>query len=97
MSIELFIPTAVELSDWSGLVGCFHPISVRVLQSGTISLAVRNEHVISASAADETKYVMIWAMVRTGPFQHRMELSSDKKMWAPAWLLDFVLFTKLAP
>ena len=59
IKVELVTPTAVELSDWSGLGGCFHPISVRVFQRGTISLAVKNRAVISASAADETTYFMI--------------------------------------
>ena len=79
ISIELVIPTAVELSDWRGLGGCFHPISVRVFHSGTISLAVRNKAVISASAADDTTYLIIWAMVSRDLFQRGMELFSDKK------------------
>ena len=79
-----------------GLGGCFHPISVRVFRRGTISLAVRNKAVISASAADDTTYLIIWAMVRRSPFQRGMESFSEKKMWAPAWLLDFVSLAKLA-
>ena len=94
--MELVIPTAVEFSDWSGLGGCFHPISVRVFQRGTISLVVKNKAVISASIADETTYFMICAMVRTGPFHRGIESFSDRKMWAPALLLDFVLLAKPA-
>ena len=96
ISVELVIPTDVELSDWRGLGGCFHPISVRVFCSGIIYLAVRNKAVISASAADNTTYFIIWAMVRRSPFQRGMESFSDKKMWAPARLLDFVSLEKPA-
>ena len=94
INVDLVIPTDVELSDWRGLGGCFHPISVRLFHSETISLAVRNKAVISASTADERTYFIIWAMVRRGPFQRGMESFSDKKMWAPAQLLDFVSLAK---
>ena len=86
----------MELSDWRGIGGFFHHISVRVFHSGTISLAVRNKAVISASAADDTTYFIIWAMVRRGPFQRGMESFSDKKMWAPAQLIDLVSLAKPA-
>ena len=89
ISVELVIPTAVELLDWRGLGGCFHPISVRVFCSGTISLAVRNKAVISASAADDTTYLIIWAMVRRGPFQRGMESFSEKKCGHQLGFLTF--------
>ena len=63
VGVKLIIPTAVELSGWSGDGGCSHPISYRVFLSGTISFAVKNSVVISASAADNTTYFMICAMV----------------------------------
>ena len=62
-----------------GAWGCFHPISARVFHSGTISLAVRNKAVVSASSADDTTYFIIWAMVSRDLFQRGMELFSDKK------------------
>ena len=59
-------------------------------------MAVKNKAIISASAADETTYFMICAMVRTGPFYRGIESFSGRKMWAPALLLDFVSLAKPA-
>ena len=90
------MPTAVELSAWMGDGGCFHPILVRVFLRGTISFAVINKAVISASAADDTTYFIICARVSRGPFQRGMSTSSDKNMWAPALLRALVSLLKPA-
>ena len=82
------IPTAVELSDCTDEGGCFHPISCRVFLSGTISFVAKNSAVISASAADDTTYFMIYAMVRSVPVHLGMSSFSNRNMCAPALLLD---------
>ena len=49
MMVLLVTPTAVELLHWMGVVGCGHPISMRVWCSGTISLAMVKRPASSAS------------------------------------------------
>ena len=86
--MEFVIPTVVDLSDYRGDGGCFHPISCRVFPSGTICFAVKNSAVISASAADNTTYFMICTMASSGSFHLGMLSLSDRKMWAQAMLLE---------
>ena len=88
--MEFVTPTAVELSHWIGDGGCFHPIASNAFRNGTISFAVKKSAVVSASAAEDITYFMIAAMVNTGPLHLGIGSSSDKKMCAPALLLDFV-------
>ena len=63
----LVTPTAVELSVWIGVLGCGHPISMRVWIIGTVSLAVMNSLASSDSAAEDMTYLIIYAMIRIGP------------------------------
>ena len=54
ISVELVIPTAVELSGWRGLGGCFHPMSVRVFRSGPLlTIAQIMNYVVSSAAEAE--------------------------------------------
>ena len=94
ISEELVISTAVELSGCSGDGGCFRLISCRVFLSGTIYFAVKNNVVISTSAADDTTYFMVCVMVCSEPFYLGMLSFSTRKMWAPVLLLDFDLLLK---
>ena len=59
----------------------------------TISLAVMYSAPSSDSAAENMTNLMIWAIVRIGPFHSGVGLFSDKNMWDPAQLrgLDSLL------
>ena len=46
------VPTAVELSTWMAVGPCFHPISERVVQMGTVVCALMKMVPYSALAAD---------------------------------------------
>ena len=59
-------PTAVELSYWMGVLGCGHPISMRVCRSGTIYLVIVKRPASLALKADDMKFLTICAMVSTG-------------------------------
>ena len=62
--------------------------------TGTISFAVKNKAPISFSAAKDSKYFIICAIVKIGQFQRGMGSFSDRKIWALALLLDFVSLLK---
>jgi hypothetical protein len=62
-----------------GVIGCFHPISVKVWRIGTNSFAVTYRAPSSASAAEVVTNLMICEMVRIGPFNLGSGLSSEKK------------------
>ena len=79
-------PTSVELSVWIGNLGCGQPISMSVLRSGIIFLDVMYSAAISASAADAITYLMIFAIVNTGPLSFGFGSFSERKIWAPALL-----------
>jgi hypothetical protein len=51
--VLLTYPVVVELLICMGEHGCFHPISVKMLRSGTISYATMYSAPVSASEADE--------------------------------------------
>ena len=87
--MELVITTAAEVSDCNGDVRCFQPIFCRVFLSGTIYFAVKNNAVVSASAADDTIYFMICTMANNESFHLEILSFSDRKGWALALLLDF--------
>ena len=57
---------------------------------GAIDLAVINKPASSASAAEDMTNLMIWVAVRNGPLSRVTASSSDRKMYAPAWLRDLV-------
>ena len=80
------IPTAVELSHQVGVLSCGQPISMRVWRRVTISLAQMKRPSSSASAAKDMKNMMIFAILRTGPFILLTGKFSDKIMCAPARL-----------
>ena len=58
--------------------------------TGTISFAVNNEAPISTSAAEDSTYFIIFAIVKIGPFQRGVGSFSDRKIWAPALIVAFV-------
>ena len=82
MMVLLTTPSAVELPVWTGDGGCFQPISINVWRMGTIYLAVMYSLLSSASAAEDMKNLMIWAIVRIGQFHLGVGLFSDKYIWA---------------
>ena len=77
MMVALDTPTSVELSHWMGNLGCGHPISVRDWRSGTIALAQMKRPASSDSAAEDMTFLIICAMVRTGPFYDGAGTFSD--------------------
>ena len=50
---------------------------MRVFQRGTMALAQMKRPEISASATEDVTFLMIWAMVRTGPLMEGTGVSSD--------------------
>ena len=65
--VLLVTPTAVELLHWMGVLGCGHPILMSVWHSGTISLEMVKRPASSAAEADDMTFLIICAIVRTGP------------------------------
>ena len=86
MMVFLTTPADVELLVWIGDGGCFQPISIHFWRMGTISLAVMYSAPSSASAAEDMTNLMIWAILRIGPFHLGVGSFSDKNTWAPARL-----------
>ena len=68
MMVLLMTPAAVELSVWIGDGGCFQPISINVWRMRTIYLDVMYSAPSSASAAEDMTNLMIWEILRIGPF-----------------------------
>ncbi len=88
----LFVnPTAVELSVWIELLGCGHPMATRVCQWGTILQVAIKSAASSASAAKAMTNLIMVAIVSTMPLKRGVELSSKRKICAPALLQDQVL------
>ena len=90
MMASLVTPTDFELSHWMGVLGCGHPISMSDWRSGTIYLAMVNRPVSSALEEDEMTFLMIFAIVRTGPLWRGIGTSSEIMMWAPVRLRALV-------
>ena len=67
-----------------------------VLRSGIIFLAVMYSTAISASATDAITYLMICAIVNTGPLSFRFRSFSERNIWAPALLRDLDLLRNTA-
>ena len=84
-------PTAVKLSVWICVLGCGHPISMSVWRSAIIFLAVINSAAISASAADATTFLIIFAIFNTGPLSLGPGSFSESNICQPALLLAFDL------
>ena len=87
-------PTAVELYVWIGDSRCGQPISISVLCSGIIFLAVMYSAAISASAADAITFLMISAIVNTRPLSFGLGSFSERTICAPAQLKAFDLLRK---
>jgi hypothetical protein len=65
-TMVLFVtPTAVELSVWIGLLGCGHPMLMRVCRWQTILRAAIKSAASTASAAKAMTNVTMVAIVRT--------------------------------
>ena len=88
--VFLVNPTDVELSVWIGELVCGQPISMSVLCSGIIFLAVMYSAAVSASAAEYITALMIFTIVNTGPLSFGFGSFSERKIWAPALLRAFV-------
>ena len=88
-SVLLVNTTTVEFSVCMGVLACGHPMSINVLFSGIISLAVMYNAAISASAADAITVLMIFAIVKAGPLSFGFGSFSERNICAPARLLDF--------
>ena len=84
-------PTAVELAVWIGVQGCGQPISMGVLHSGIIFLAMLYSADVSASAADVITVLMIYAIVNTGSLSFCLGSFSERNICAPDRLLAFDL------
>ena len=76
MMVSLVTPTAIELFHWMGVLGCGYPISMSAWRSGTIYLAMVKGPAISASEEDDMTFLMIYVVVRTGPFWSGIRKSS---------------------
>ena len=87
MMVLFMNPADMELSVWTGDLGCGHPISSSVLRIGTIFIAVRYSAASSASDDDAISGLMIFAIVKIAPFSGGVATSLVKKMCAPALLL----------
>ena len=82
----LHTPCAVELSVWMGVFPCGWTISIRVLQAGMDSLALRKIAPISASAALDMTVLMRFAVLITAPLFAGIGTSLAKKKCPPARL-----------
>ena len=85
LTIVLLVNYAdVDLSVWIGVLGCGQPISMSVLRSGIISLDVMYSASISASAVDTIIFLMICAIVKTGPLIFGLGSYYGRNICAPA-------------
>ena len=62
------IPSEVQLSVISSVLGCLWPISSYATQSGNVSRVFMKSAAISASDTDDTTFLMIFAKIRIDPF-----------------------------
>ena len=87
--VLLVNPTAVELSVWMGVLACGHPISINVLRSGIIFLAVVYNAAIPSSDAYPITVFMLCAIVKIGPLSLRFGSFSKRKSvhLLGSWLL----------
>ena len=88
MIVLLATSLAVELSIWMVDLGLGQPISMRVWWSGSIYLSVIRSAENSASTEEDTKNVIIWALVSTGPLRRLIGSFNERVMWAPAQLRE---------
>ena len=78
--VLLVTPMAVELSHRTRDGGCDQPISMRVFLRGIMALAQTKRPEISDSAAEDMTFLMIWAIVRTGPLIEGTGVFSESMM-----------------
>jgi hypothetical protein len=69
LTFRFIIPTAVELSQATGVGGWGHPISAKVVRSGTASLQFMKRAPLSASEAADMTARMILEIVKMGPLK----------------------------
>ena len=81
--VSLVTPTAVELSHSIVVWGCGHPIFMSAWRSETIYLAMVKRPDSSASEADDMTFLIICAVVRTGPLRMGIRNYSVSVMLAP--------------
>ena len=86
LTLSLSAPCAVELPVHIGVAGCLWPSSFKVLMSGTAWVAFMNRAAISASAALEQTFQMIFANTATDPLSC-VPLALDRQWNPPALLL----------
>ena len=86
MMVSLVTPIDVELSHWMVVLGCDHPIFMSAWRSGTISSDMVKRPASSDSAADDMTFLIICAIVSTGPLWRGIRTSSESMMWDPARL-----------
>ena len=84
--VLLVTPNAVELLYWMGVLGCGHPIYMSAWRGGTIFLEMVKKPDSSASDADDMTFLIICAVVRTGPLWRGTGTYSESMMWAPTRL-----------
>ena len=60
--------------------GCGQPISMRLFLRGIMALAQMKRPESSASAAEDMMFLMIWAIVRTGPLREGTGVFSESMM-----------------
>ena len=80
MMVLLVTPTAVELLHWTGVLGCGHPILMSACRSGTIYLVMVKRPDSLASEVDDMTFLIICAIVRTGPLWRGIRTSSESIM-----------------
>jgi hypothetical protein len=73
------IPSAVLLSIINFVAGCLCPISSNATLSGSDARALMNSAAISASDADQTTFLIIFAMIKMEPFINLPSLLPRKK------------------
>ncbi len=79
-------PAVVELSVWIGLFGWGQTMEIRVCLWGIISLVITKRAASSYLATNAIRNLMIWAIERMAPLNHRNGLFSERTMCAPARL-----------
>ena len=85
LTLSFGMPQAVELSVHMGVAGCLWPSSFEVFISGTACVAFMNRAAISASAALEQTFLMIFAVTATDPLS-LVPLSLERQCNPPALL-----------
>ena len=83
MMVSLVTSTDVELLHQIGFLGSGHKLLMSAWRSGTIYLAMVKRPASSASEAYDMVFLIICAIVRTGPLWRGIMTSSESMMWDP--------------